>query len=110
MSVIFHICRAHEWRKTKRQSQYRPESLAKEGFIHAATASDIKKIARLFFKDQANLVILFINRDLVASLIKEEIAKHPRLKGSVFPHIYGPIPTEAIVGTIPIAAFGSFDC
>lgn len=110
MDILFHICPWEEWKRAKRQRRYEPESLAVEGFIHAATAADIKKIAKLFFGNRANLVILLIDRELIASLVKEEVAKHQRLRGKTFPHIYGPIPIKAVVDVIPIAAFGLFDC
>lgn len=77
---------------------YTVDSLYKEGFIHASYASSVAESARLYFPAGSDLVVLQIDpRKLGVPL---EVAETPR---GPMPHIYGPIPREAIVSIREVA-------
>ncbi len=50
--------------------------------------------ANLLFRGQRDLVLLVINGDRVTAPIKYEDAGN----GQIFPHVYGPINLDAVVG------------
>lgn len=100
--TLFHIALPDEWEAAKPAGSYdrstRGRSLADEGFIHCSHRHQVEATADRFYGDLPELVLLTIDRALVASPIVEEPAVDG---GELFPHIYGPIPIDAVVTTTP---------
>jgi cyclohexyl-isocyanide hydratase len=72
-------------------AHYAPESLAREGFIHASYAESVAESARLYFAPGSDLVALRIDpRRLDHPLT---VASTPR---GPMPHLHGPLPLSAI--------------
>ncbi len=97
MNTIHHITKRIEWENAKLVGSYRAESLESEGFIHCSTRSQLTKTANKFFKNQTNLVLLYIDENQVASEIKYEPADN-----DLFPHIYGELNLDAVYQVIDI--------
>lgn len=92
---IFHITSHPEWEAARQQGSYQPESLAAEGFIHASTTEQVLRTAARFYAGRRDLVLLAIDpHKLSAELRYEDLAG----EGLLFPHLYGALPLEAIVG------------
>ena len=104
MTVIYHIAVAADWERARRDRQYtistRGRTLAEEGFIHAATATQVTQVADAFYRDAPDLVLLVIDTNRVGSPIRYE-----RVPGQAepYPHIYGPLNLDAVVQTRPFA-------
>jgi uncharacterized protein (DUF952 family) len=73
--------------------------LAEVGFIHCSTRDQVEGVANTAYSDAGPLVLLTIDPDRVAAAIRQE----PADDGESFPHIYGPLPTEAVVAVQPFA-------
>lgn len=70
-------------------------SLDEVGYIHCSFAGQVTAVAERIFRGEAGLVLLVIDPGrLVAPL------RHENLEGAqeLFPHIYGPLNTDAVVG------------
>ncbi|WP_051343109.1 DUF952 domain-containing protein [Pseudonocardia spinosispora] len=104
MGLIYHITYATEWDKALAAGSYtmstRGVTLAEQGFIHASTAAQVAGTASRFYAGEPGLIVLEIDEDLVEPEIKYEPAPGT---DELFPHIYGPLNTGAVVHTRPLA-------
>jgi uncharacterized protein (DUF952 family) len=72
----------------------RGRTLAEEGFIHASTVDQVAPVANMFYRGMPGLVVLVIDADRVQPEIRYEDV--PGF-AEPFPHIYGPLNTDAVV-------------
>lgn len=95
MKPIYHICPRDEWRRAREAGEYRGDTLANEGFIHCSTAPQVLTVADRLFKGRKDLCLLLIDELLVDREVRYE-----NLEGgqALFPHIYGPLVTKAVLG------------
>lgn len=104
MSIIYHIATASDWEQARQDGQYttstRGRTLAEQGFIHASTASQVAPIANMIYKGEPDLLVLEIDTDRVGPEIRFEAVPD---WDAPFPHIYGPLNTDAVVATRPLA-------
>jgi uncharacterized protein (DUF952 family) len=103
--VIYHIATAADWARAARDGQYttstRGRTLGEEGFIHASTASQVTSVANAYYRGVADLVVLVIDPGRVVSEIRYELVPG---SDAPYPHIYGPLNADAVVGTRPLQA------
>jgi uncharacterized protein (DUF952 family) len=103
MGLIYHIALAADWEKARAAGEYdvstRGRSLEEEGFIHASAAHQVALVANAFYGQDRDLVVLVINEDRVRAEIRYE-----RVPGAEdpFPHIYGPLNVDAVIGTVSL--------
>ena len=98
MNTILHITHRQEWDKAKDLGTYRSNTLESEGFIHCSTLAQVIGSANRFFKDRKDLVILKIEIDRVIPEIRYEGAD----PNNLFPHIYGDLNIDAVIGSIDL--------
>jgi uncharacterized protein (DUF952 family) len=92
---MFHITHAEDWRKAQAEGSYRADSLVSEGFIHCSDAQQIIATANRFYGGVTGLLLLEID----ARLLKAEVRRENLEGGTpLFPHIYGPLTLDAVVG------------
>ena len=91
---IFHIVRPSDW-ESQAGKIYEAESLAVEGFIHCSFAEQLDGVIRRYYSDADEIVVLEIDPALLTSKLVVE----PSTGGENYPHIYGPINKDAIVGS-----------
>ncbi|MDZ8110654.1 MAG: DUF952 domain-containing protein [Nostoc sp. DedQUE12a] len=96
MNTILHITQRQQWERAKNLGSYRADSLDSEGFIHCSRSRQIVKVANRFFKNQKDLVLLFIDLEKVKAEIRDEEAEI----GELFPHIYGELNIDAVYQVI----------
>ena len=96
MSIIYHITTRQEWKNAQAAGQYESASLSEEGFIHCSEERQIPGVLERFFGDQQDLVRLSIETDRLTSPLFYDWS--PSIEDT-FPHIYGPLNLEAVVGT-----------
>src|SRR5438552_1244463 len=63
------------------------------GFIHCSNEDQVVRVANHFYADQPELLVLCIDPARLVDPVRDEEAD----TGERFPHIYGPIPRQAIV-------------
>ena len=94
MSTIFHLTTQAEWDASRNTPEHRASSLADEGFIHCSQDQDqMLRVANRLFTGQANVIALQVDTELLTSPLKRE----PSRSGEVYPHIYGPLNTDAVI-------------
>jgi len=98
---ILHIAVPDDWRAVATSEEYRISTrgitLEHEGFIHCSYPNQLEGVANRFYGDLSELLLLHIDTERVDAEIRVE----PPADGieELFPHIYGPIPTAAVVAT-----------
>lgn len=90
---IYHITTNGPWSDAIRSGFYSNPSLKKEGFIHCAERNQLEQVIDNYFKGENKLLLLIIDPLKVTSEIKYEAAINEQL----YPHIYGPVNTDAVV-------------
>ena len=89
---IVHICKESAWEISQTRGWYHNESLQQDGFIHCSRPDQVLRVANTFYRDEHDLVLLWIDPNLVHAEIRWE-----SVDGDTFPHIYGPLNTDAVV-------------
>ena len=74
---------------------YRPESLAKEGFIHFSLEEQWPVTRERFYKDKDDLVLMTVDPQRLKAPLKLEEGE----PGQLFPHLYGELNLDAVVST-----------
>ena len=92
--MIYKICTESEWAGAETQGAFTgsPVDLA-DGFIHFSTAEQVEETARRHFAGQTDLVLVTVDSDKLGDALKWE----PSRGGALFPHLYGALPTDAVV-------------
>lgn len=105
---IFHLALRSEWEAAVTAGSYTTSTLgrtlAEEGFIHAGRGDQWQGVRDRYYRGVTEpLVLLVIDTDRLTSPVVEE--KPPGAAES-FPHVYGPINTDAVVQAVPLDAHG----
>jgi uncharacterized protein (DUF952 family) len=101
MNYLYHITWEQQATEATIKGSYEPAAFAREGFIHCSYSHQVQKIANFLFIGQEGLVVLKIDPTLVEAEIIDE-----NLEGGeeLFPHIYGRLNWDAVVGMSPLKA------
>jgi len=102
---IFHIATESDWAEALEVGEYATStlgvSLEDEGFIHASRADQWEGVRARFYADLAEpLVLLEVETDLLEVPVVEEVPGPGTAE--TFPHVYGAIPTIAVVAIVPL--------
>jgi uncharacterized protein (DUF952 family) len=97
--LILHITTAREWEAAQADGKYRAPSLDTEGFIHCSSPTQVTHVADWFYRDVPQLVLLAIDPAGLTSPLQWEPSADA-FAGD-FPHVYGPIVTDAVVDAVP---------
>jgi uncharacterized protein (DUF952 family) len=101
--LIYHIALAEDWEQARAAGEYtvstRGLSLEQVGYIHASREHQVEGVATAFYQGAGELVVLFIDTERVRAEIRVE-----KLAGMdvAFPHIYGPLNTDAVTEARPL--------
>ena len=94
MPIIYHLSDRAQWEACAASTEYRADSLAEEGFIHCSEdEAQMLRVANRLFNGRADLIVLEVDLESLNSPLKRE----PSRSGEIYPHIYGPINTGAVV-------------
>ena len=99
MPEIYHVTTAEEWNEAKKKGAYESASLNAEGFIHCSETRQVAGVLERYFAGKDNLVKLVIDTDKLTARYIQEWS--PSVQDT-FPHIYGPINTEAVTDVIAL--------
>jgi uncharacterized protein (DUF952 family) len=104
-ALIFHMCRAEEWRRAEADGRYSGSAQdAADGFIHFSTASQVAESAAKHRAGQAGLVLVAADPGALGPALRWE----PSRGGALFPHLYGALPLGAVrwVRDLPLGSDG----
>jgi len=91
--LIYHIVLPDVWAAFD-TGLYEAKSLETEGFIHCSFADQLDTVIERYYSGEECVVVLEIESDrLMSRMIKE-----PSTNSEIYPHVYGPINRDAIVG------------
>lgn len=95
---IYHIISQKEWDQVTEEKFYSPESLISEGFIHFSFADQIPGVIDRYYRNRKDLLVLKVEINKIKSRLEfEKVADI----GS-FPHLYGKLNVDSVVGFFPI--------
>ena len=97
MERLYHLIRQPIELKAGRE--FSPESLKVEGFVHLCLEGQIGWVANTFMGDAGVLWMMELDPALLMAEIRFESAG----SDGDFPHLYGPIPHEAVCRQMPLA-------
>lgn len=101
---LFHLALRADWEAALVAGDYRVSTLgrtlAQEGFLHASYRSQVDGVRTAFYADVTEpLVLLEIDRELLDVPVVVEV---PDGADEAFPHLYGPLRTDAVVAVHPV--------
>lgn len=103
MAELFHITQRSTWEAALSAREYRTStrnlSLEEQGFIHCSQRHQLRAVAEYLYRDVDDLVVLVIDAARLTAPVRYEA---PEPGAESYPHIYGPIPTEAVTAVVPI--------
>ena len=101
--LIYHLTSRGDWERAREAGEYRVSTLGltleEVGFIHCSTASQVAGVANRFYRGQTDLVLLTIDQGRVRPEVRYEAALD---SDEAFPHVYGPLNVDAVVGAAPL--------
>lgn len=99
--ILFHITTKEDWKTHQSDGNYEPESLDSQGFIHCSRGDQLEDTANRLFAGKQEFLLLVIDVSSLRPQVKYELNEDTGLK---FPHIYGPLNTNAVIDKIDIQA------
>jgi uncharacterized protein (DUF952 family) len=100
MTLVFKICPEPEWRAADAAGVYRGSVHdERDGFIHFSTSMQLPGTLAKHYAGQGNLLLIAVAAVALGGALKWE----PARGGSLFPHLYAPLPAAAALWVRPIA-------
>jgi len=98
---IYHVATLANWEQAQETGLYTTSTYGRTledvGFIHAARHDQVPVIRDVLYADVTEpLLVLEIETERLDAEVRDE-----EVDGEVFPHVYGPIPTSAVVAWRP---------
>ncbi len=95
---MYHLALRLEWEAARDDGSYRRSTLGASledvGFIHCSHAHQVQTIADTVYRGRDDVVLLEID----PARLDAEVRVEP-VHGDEYPHIYGPLPVDAVVRT-----------
>ena len=99
MPIIYHVTTIEDWNAAKQKGFYEHPSLKDEGFIHCSQDHQVAGVLERYFVGKTRLIKLVIDTDKLTS--KFVFDWSPSL-ADTFPHVYGPINTDAVIDVVAL--------
>ncbi len=114
MATLFHLVSEAEWAVCCDGAAYTPARFVQDGFVHCSPDPETTlAVARSYFSQAAGrILLLVIDSDRLSCPVRFEApAPLPggdghRTPGTLFPHVYGPIPIKALKAMRELAREG----
>jgi uncharacterized protein (DUF952 family)/ribosomal protein S18 acetylase RimI-like enzyme len=100
-AVLLHLIEPAQWRAALAEGAVRPASLAEVGFVHLSTPEQVHLPAERLFPGRRDLVLLVVDPARLAGAVRFEPGVPEDPSGETFPHLYGPLPTAAVIAVVP---------
>jgi uncharacterized protein (DUF952 family) len=99
--LLVHLCRRQDWDQALAAGEIRPDSLHEVGFVHLSTQRQVHLPANRIFAGRPDLLVLYIDRSMLAAPLRWEPGVPGDPASMLFPHLYGSLPTAAVVAVQP---------
>ena len=101
---LFHLALKGDWEQAQDSSTYqwstRGMRLTEVGFIHCSWQEQVPKTFERFYADAGEIVLLEIDPIRLNSPLRADAIP----TGELFPHLYGPLPIEAVRSITPYSS------
>ena len=105
---IYKLATQQQWQAAMAAGQFdgAPVDLA-DGYIHFSSAQQVQETARKHFRTVEDLLLLVISVEILEQAA-QPLAWEPSRGGALFPHLYCPMPLEAVIAQtqLPLDAEG----
>lgn len=91
---LAHLIQQENWDVHDPTQEYEPTSLDEEGFVHCTPIGGLSHVAAEMFDSEVDLLALILDPRRLSCPVRYE----PTVDGH-YPHVYGPLDSEAIVET-----------
>lgn len=98
-TTIFKIMTEEQWHRLEAQGTFAgaPVDLA-DGYIHFSYADQVSETAMKHFGGQSGLRVVAVDTAMLGTALKAE----PSRGGALFPHLYAPLPRDAVLWVSPL--------
>ena len=97
-NITYHLVPVDYWLEHGSADEYVPAGFEAEGFIHCTNGLDeLVKVGNLFYtSDPRDFQVMVLDVNCLTSELRYDDAEE------VYPHIYGPLNTAAVIGQLPV--------
>ena len=98
--TIYKIVPEELWRQARAKGVFEGAEIdLTDGYIHFSTAAQAQETAAKHFAGQNGLLLVAIDAGALGDALKYE----PSRGGALFPHLYGPLPLDAVLWEAPLS-------
>jgi uncharacterized protein (DUF952 family) len=96
--IAYHLVPVPVWEERGGAALYVPDAYEADGFIHCTNGLDpLLEVANMFYRSDVRAYrVLVLDVSKVASEVRYDD------EGKVYPHIYGPLNTDAVIGVLEV--------
>ena len=98
---LVHLCSTGEWDQARSAGELRPDSLGEVGFVHLSAQNQVHLPANRLFAGRVDLVLLYLDPYRLGAPVRWEPGVPDDPAAMLFPHLYGPLPADAVVDVRP---------
>ena len=99
--TIFHFATPADWQRAQASGAYAPDGWTREGFVHCATQAQLDGVIERHQRGRGALLRLSIDAAALGAALRYDWSER---SGDYFPHVYAPIPLDAVRAVEPFAA------
>ena len=100
-ALLLHLTTPAEWRAALDTGAVTPPSLADAGFVHLSAPEQVHLPAQRLFAGRRDVVLLVVDPTRLRAPLHWEPGVPGDPASMRFPHLYGPLPTAAVVAVVP---------
>ena len=98
---LLHLTTPAEWRAALTAGAVTPPSLREVGFVHLSAPAQVHLPAERLFPGRRDVVLLVVDPARLTDPVRWEPGVPGDPASMRFPHLYGPLPTAAVVAVLP---------
>jgi uncharacterized protein (DUF952 family) len=102
-NLLVHITTQAEWSNGSAIDAYGPDLANGRTFLHLSAPDQVAGTANALFAGRHDLCLLVVDQSLLPTAVRWEAGDPPAADGSRFPHLYAPLPAEAVVAVVAYA-------
>ncbi|AIZ64255.1 hypothetical protein PK28_12180 [Hymenobacter sp. DG25B] len=102
--MLYRIAESADWEQARETGFFASPDLDMDGFIHASERHQILETARRYYQGHEGLMLLEIEEAALAAAGLRVEREWAESRQEYFPHVFAPVPLEAIRRTWPFKA------
>jgi len=95
--MLVHLISADDWERARAERHHRPPSLGEVGFVHLSAPQQVHLPANRLYPGRADMLLLWCDPERLDAPVQWEPGVPTDPESMLFPHLYGPLPTSAVV-------------